>query len=414
MGIFSSRRWMGLTPAICTVLCFMLSACNSTDEPIEEALSNAKPEMIHLSNGDVVVLSDTTTHTLDATEVDDVVMMSEKASEDLFGPVSRASTTGLRAYGFDCQEPETDWKTNHTCFSEECQSWIEGQIKTTISGPSTGFTGAKYTISNQIGQVEWTSSDASLATISNQGVLTVHGKGIVKIAASVNGVEYSKKIVVGMPTYVLSANHVPGGYMINANIISSQFKNYSSWINQVITFCWGVKYAGRDIKWVNGHSPSIMLPLEREADNATVYFKLIDNNGNESPMQFVNAVSSDLFFVNNNILSIDKSKNIYKENGSLYSYKNGKIYLTRDTSLPSQYQKDIWTSTKGVVFSPFSTAYDVTVTRGEIPIKQVLPEEELNLVIQNATTGKEYIYTIALLNPEDKIIQFIPVTFKMK
>ena len=97
---------------------------------------------------------------------------------------------------------------------------------------------------------------------------------------------------------------------------------------------------------------------------------------------------------NNNILSIDENKNIYKENGSLYSYKNGKIYLTRDTSLPSQYQKDIWTSTKGVVFSPFSSAYDVTVTRGEIPIKQVLPEEELNLVIQNATTGKEYVYTL--------------------
>ncbi|MBR7183072.1 MAG: hypothetical protein IKD41_03655, partial [Alistipes sp.] len=52
------------------------------------------------------------------------------------------------------------------------------------------------------------------------------------------------------------------------------------------------------------------------------------------------------------------------------------------------------------------------VTFYEIPIKQVLPEEELNLVIQNATTGKEYVYTIALLNPEDKIIQFIPVTFK--
>ena len=88
----------------------MLSACNSTDEPIEEALSNANPEMIHLSNGDVVVLSDTTTYIVDATEIDDVVMMSEKASEDLFGPVSRATTTGLRAYGFDSQEPETDWK----------------------------------------------------------------------------------------------------------------------------------------------------------------------------------------------------------------------------------------------------------------------------------------------------------------
>ena len=49
-------------------------------------------------------------NTVDAAEVDDVVMMSEKASENLFGSVSRASTTGLRAYGFDSQEPETDWK----------------------------------------------------------------------------------------------------------------------------------------------------------------------------------------------------------------------------------------------------------------------------------------------------------------
>ena len=81
---------------------------------------------------------------------------------------------------------------------------------------------------------------------------------------------------------------------------------------------------------------------------------------------------------NNNILSIDENKNIYKENGSLYSYKNGKIYLTRDTSLPSQYQKDIWTSTKGVVFSPFSSAYDVTVTRGsERPLRRSMASKTL-------------------------------------
>lgn len=396
MGIFSLRRWMGLTPAVCTVLCFMLSACNSTDEPIEEALSNANPEMIHLSNGDVVVLSDTTTHTLDATEVDDVVMMSEKASEDLFGPVSRASTTGLRAYGFDCQEPETDWKkyqlNNWEKYGVSPAIYVGRYVKVHKNlsiEKGTYAVPADYTSASMPADVKmgWDGKTTVIGftPTTKSDYISDGVTRIFIINCDLSGKVYNKNIPDDPSKFVWA-------YMINANIISSQFKNYSSWINQVITFCWGVKYAGRDIKWVNGHSPSIMLPLEREADNATVYFKLIDNNGNESPMQFVNAVSSDLFFVNNNILSIDKSKNIYKENGSLYSYKNGKIYLTRDTSLPSQYQKDIWTSTKGVVFSPFSTAYDVTVTRGEIPIKQVLPEEELNLVIQNATTGKEYIY----------------------
>ena len=113
-------------------------------------------------------------------------------------------------------------------------------------------------------------------------------------------------------------------------------------------------------------------------------------------------------------MKVDVNGNIYKEDGSAYSYKNGKVYLTRDTNLPSDYQHDIWTSTKAVVFSPFASQYNVLVTRGEIPIKHILPQDELNYVISNSDTGQTNIYTIALLNPEDKIIQFMPFTITLK
>ncbi|THC82831.1 hypothetical protein E7X23_25555, partial [Bacteroides fragilis] len=57
----------------------------------------------------------------------------------------------------------------------------------------------------------------------------------------------------------------------------------------------------------------------------------------------------------NNRLLMDKAQKLYKDDGTPYSYKYGKIYLTRDASLPDQYQSAIWTSTKATVYSPFST-----------------------------------------------------------
>lgn len=308
-------------------------------------------------------------------------------------------------------EDKTNFQT-HTSISTDSKDWLLNQLQTVIVGPEYGRNGAKYTLSEQMGPVIWESSDPSLATITEEGVLNVTGNGVVKLTAKVNGNCYSKKVIVGTPKFILQSSHVPGGYQIDANIISSQFKNYSSYVNQNFIFFWGVKYEGKNIKWIDRHSTSILIPLGEGCDNATIFLKIMDLRGYIRSVQSVKAQSTDLFSVTNNILLIDSERNIYKESGSLYSYKNGKIYLTRDTSLPSDYQRDIWTSTKGTVLSPFATSYDFTVTRGEIPIKQVLPEDEINFILQNGELNQTYVYTLALLNPENKVIQFIPVTIK--
>lgn len=215
-----------------------------------------------------------------------------------------------------------------------------------------------------------------------------------------------------LPRYILSTSHEPDGFKIDAICIDAEFQSHLQTANKVLLFQWGVKLPNKSIEWKTTSSPSIFIPLEDK--DAVVFFKVSDSNGNESTIQSIQVNAYDIFFATNNHLKVDANKNIYKEDGSAYSYKNGKVYLTRNKDLPSNYQHDIWTATKAVVFSPFANQYSVSVTRGEIPIKNILPQDELNDVLNNSDMGQTNIYTIALLNPEDKIIQFLPFTITLK
>ena len=66
-----------------------------------------------------------------------------------------------------------------------------------------------------------------------------------------------------------------------------------------------------------------------------------------------------------------------------------------------------------VMFILFASCFS-PVSRGEMSIKDILPQEELDYITHNMQDGHTCLYTIALLNPEDKFIQIIPVTIKVK
>ena len=109
MEFLNTRRWMGLISIISTIICLLLSACNSEEEPIYQAQADANVEMISLSNGEVIFLTDTTTYEIFPNDLEAEQIISGNGIEDLFGMVTR-SANSLRAYGYDSQEPETDWK----------------------------------------------------------------------------------------------------------------------------------------------------------------------------------------------------------------------------------------------------------------------------------------------------------------
>ena len=316
------------------------------------------------------------------------------------------------AFGNNFYLETNDTYKQHMSFSQSAQNWILSHINQTVTGPIFGYSGAKYTLSGAKGTVVWSTSDASIGTINQNGILTVSKNGCVYVIGETNGMKFSKLVYIGVPTYLLSSKHKPDGFEIEAKCIDETYKANIDNINSSLIFRWGVKFPNKDIRWIDTNSPSVFIPIEDK--DAVVFLKIIDSNGKESLPQSVKCTATDIFYASNNRLLLDAAKKIYKEDGTTYSYKYGKIYLTRDISLSKEYEGDIWTSTKAKVYSPFNSTYIIPVSRGEMSIKDVLPQEELDYITHNMQVYHTCLYTIALLNPEDKFIQIIPVTIKIK
>ena len=275
------------------------------------------------------------------------------------------------AFGNNFYLETNDTYKQHMSFSQSAQNWILSHINQTVTGPIFGYSGAKYTLSGAKGTVVWSTSDASIGTINQNGILTVSKNGCVYVIGETNGMKFSKLVYIGVPTYLLSSKHKPDGFEIEAKCIDETYKANIDNINSSLIFRWGVKFPNKDIRWIDTNSPSVFIPIEDK--DAVVFLKIIDSNGKESLPQSVKCTATDIFYASNNRLLLDAAKKIYKEDGTTYSYKYGKIYLTRDISLSKEYEGDIWTSTKAKVYSPFNSTYIIPVSRGEMSIKDVLP-----------------------------------------
>lgn len=315
-------------------------------------------------------------------------------------------------FGLNYYFKENPSNQQHSNFAIDAQNWIEKHLGISIDGPSSGYTGAIFSLANAESTVTWSSSDPSIATIDQQGILTVKRNGVIQLLAQSDGISYSKTVMVGLPRYVLTSKHEPGGFKIDASCIDGEFQNQLEAVNKIVQFQWGVKFPGKSLEWNVINCASIFIPLDNK--DAVVFLKVSDGNGNESVVQSVKVTGNDVFLPTNNHIKVDVNKNLYKENGSSYSYKRGKLYLTRDTSLPTEYQRANWTAMEADVYSPFSNQYNIIVDGGEIMLKNILPEEELDYVVSNLEVGQTYTYTIALKNPQKKVIQLLPFTVTLK
>lgn len=304
--------------------------------------------------------------------------------------------------------------TNHANLTGRAFEWIYSRLGTSIVGPNVGTNGAQYSLSKAAGNITWSTSNSNVATINQQGVLTVKGKGIISVVANYRNIKYSKLILVGLPRFVLSASHEPGGYKLKATCIDPEYSNRLSELSDAITYKWGVKFTNKDIQWVESKSYDILLQLEEGSQEATVFLEIADKNGNTSTTQSVKVTSRDIYAASDRKLYITSDGSLYNEKLHLYYYDMSRIYVNYVPGLPDTYKQPKWMIISAKVISPFAAVRNIPFSESGPAIMDVIPQREFDYIKNGSENNQNYTYMLILYNGEGLAVQYFPIVFTYK
>lgn len=303
---------------------------------------------------------------------------------------------------------------NHSRLTDRAWSWIDSRLGVSIIGTNVGESGSQYSLSNAKGYVTWSTSNSNVASINQQGILSVKSKGIISIVATCNGIKYSKQILVGLPRFVLSASHEPGGYKVHASCIDSQYADHLSDLNNAISYNWGVKFPNKNVTWAETKGQDILIPLEGGSREVTVFLKVADKLGNSVTTQSIKVSSQDIYVASNQKLYIAANGNMYDDIFDRYSYNLSRIYIEYLPGISDEYKKLKWMITSANVISPFSTVRNIDVSKSGPQIKDVLPQTEFDFIKNGSEDNQSYTYMLVLYNAEELMVQYFPIVFIYK
>ena len=205
----------------------------------------------------------------------------------------------------------------HIDLTENMLEWLKTQLNLEIYGSLLAKTGTLYFLRGYLGVPNWSTSDESIATINQAGMLTVKKPGNVDVIAQIydNGKSYYKKkrIMAGFPDMALKYRFLPDlGYIVNAlPVVEENESLVDSLVNAGgLRYDWGIKVGENDIQWTTSDSRIFSVGIPETEVNTTVYMKL--RSGNDSGTVYSITFHQRLPFSSNySHAVIDANQNIY-------------------------------------------------------------------------------------------------------
>lgn len=331
------------------------------------------------------------------------------SSDYLVKPEIGKSAFGENYYVLPTVTPHSD--INYIALNK-----IVSRITTKIEGPTLAKTGSKYTLNQGI--IEWSTSDPSIATIDDDGVLNATGKGIVSIIAKsypyYDADTFSKDIIVGTPRFVLKGKQEPGGYNVTAECIDEVYVDKLDNINSCVSYQWGIKYADKDIIWMDEYKREVNIPLEIAKDCMSVYFQMTDPDGNSSQTLSLKTDVNDIYSAYNNFFYIDSSGNLYKANKSKVHYDVASIYFDYIEGIDEQYKERKWMPTSAEICGLNNLCHTADISGFRLLFRDMMNEEEFNQIKTDSDDGNTYTYFLVLQNSAKQPIQLLPITIMYK
>lgn len=305
---------------------------------------------------------------------------------------------------------------DHAFFSydKDVQSWILSRLSTSIVGPINGYSNAQYTLSNASGTVSWKTSNPEIASISSNGILTVKGNGICFIEASNNGIKYSMPIVLGRPRYIIKGTYRPGGYFIKAECLDDEFKNLQDLVNNAFKFKWGIKYGNAPTEWIENTTPEILFTQTSDNEHCICFLEILNNQGERVSIQNMEISSQDIYNVENSTFYIDRNGVLYDGLKNKYDFEYASIYFSRKNNLSKNFDDSSWGAVTALSVDPSGKYNEVAIDDESIPLKEMFTKEAIDYMRLHSEEEQKYIYTIILLNYENKSLQYIPIKIVYK
>lgn len=295
-------------------------------------------------------------------------------------------------------------------FSEwQVNNWILSRLSTLIVGPINAYTNAQYFLTKAIGVTSWSTDNSNIATINSNGILTAKGKGICFVEASNNGIKYSMPIVVGNPRYILKGSYSPGGYSLKAECLDSEFKNSQDLINDAFKFKWGIKYGNSPIEWIENTKPEILFKQTSDNEYCVCFLEVLNSQGERVSIQNIEISSLNIYDIENSTFYIDRSGNLYDGIKNKYDFDYASIYFSRKKNISKAFDDSSWDAITALSVDPIGKYKEVTIDEGSIPLKDMFAEDAIEYMKAHSEEGQQYIYTIVLLNYENKSLQYIPI-----
>lgn len=304
---------------------------------------------------------------------------------------------------------------DHVELSTEQLGWLVAQLSLGIDGPKLGKTGSKYAVPNSgISNVSWSTSNTSIATIDQSGVLKAVGTGIVNVVAMVGTTRLTKEILVGTPRFVLeNPTREPGFYRVNAQCIETDaIKKIVAGNKGVVVYEWGIKTDTEPLRWIRTDSPELLISTLEETENTTIYLKIVDMHGSESPSVYVRISGYDIYSLEYTTLIFNKNGVVYTDKGVQLSYAYGTMPLTFRSTSYGEFNNAKWSPAAGVVVNDENIPRAISWVRVGY-LRDIISKDDLDRILTFAN-NQVVIYRLMLLNYERKIIQKTPIAIIYK
>lgn len=284
-----------------------------------------------------------------------------------------------------------------------------------IEGPKLGITGSQYAVpKHETATVQWSTDVPETATISNDGRLTVKGKGVVTIKARIDDLAASRKIIVGTPQLAIDKpDPQPGFTHIKAKCIDTE-PGYAEFIKEnkgIITYEWGVGINDEPLQWIKTDSAEVLVEILEETEKATVYLKTTDMYGNESDTMNISFAGYDVWKTSYDTIIINKKGEVFEKRGYKMELEYATMSVTYKQSSYDGYPSARW-NPFGAIIVTDDKPREVSWYRGT-RMTNIITEEDIQRII-TYPDNSVIVFKLILLNYDDRVIQKTPLTILYK